>query len=191
MRLNSAVTDTAGVRTGHHLHFRCPGMCETERASHRGEQRARGRMTGSAGEKGGIDRDRQISSLLRYDLISARRRPLKIALRNPLPSRSFSVPLPPHCPVAILAAELRANLRLEVRLSSSRSRNRRGPEDRFNANGSVPRNNRRREREVWIIISRSARRKAENPPIDEFVMRIHSNISDLVSSRQKRLPYIV
>lgn len=42
-------------------------------------------------ETGRIDRNRQISSLLWYDLISARRRPLKIIHRNPLFYRGPSV----------------------------------------------------------------------------------------------------
>lgn len=99
---------------------------KTERTNCRRRQRERR----DDGERKGLDEDRQISSLLRYDLISARRRPLKTALRNPLLGPTYilipwSLRRPFSTLYTIPAAELRrANLRLKVGSSSkSFSRN--------------------------------------------------------------------
>lgn len=73
------------------------------------------------GRRAGIDRDRQISTLLRYDLISIRRRPLTKPPFEILFSTSLSFPFYPSLSLSLYtipAAELRANFRLKARKSS-------------------------------------------------------------------------
>lgn len=85
-----------GIYSGRQLRaslaFPFPEVCEKGELQKKAA-RAKGRR-----RKERADEDRQISSLLRHDLISARRRPLKTALRNPLLPRSYhshpSVSLP-------------------------------------------------------------------------------------------------
>lgn len=91
-----------------HFHFHFSGV----RENGKGELQKKAAREKERQRKESIDGDRQISSLLWHDLISARRKPLKTALRNPLLPRSYcSHPLvsPPPPPFRPFTQFLRQN----------------------------------------------------------------------------------
>jgi len=101
-----------------------------------------------------VDRDKRISSLLRHDLISTCRRPLKTSLRNPLLHSHPLVSLTRASSsllYTIPAAELRrANLRLKIHLSSDSREYRRSSRLIRTILLTFLQNDWYRERDTWL-----------------------------------------